>query len=153
MKMGEWRMSRIVRATRKRNLATALLAAAWSSLSSNASAGLISWSCWDNLDLTIHCIRDHAREGAASIDRVGDQEGKLIEARLPSHYPAVARVIRLEPNSLGGITVAIPLLAPASDNAFAKELAESVMCGMRLACVVTYADAPPRSGNVAVARR
>jgi len=146
-------MSRIVRSARKRNLATAILAAACSSLSNNASAGLISWSCWENLDLTIHCIRDHTREGAASIERLGDPERKLIEARLPAHYPAVARVIRLEPNSLGSITVAIPLLAPVSDSAFAKELAESVMCGMRMACVVSYADAPPRNANVAVARR
>lgn len=129
-------------------LTGALIATSLLALSGNASASFVRWSCWANPDLTIHCVLDDA----SRVARRDDPERELIVNRLP-HLNAAARLIRLEPGRLVGVTVSIPLYAPPSDMDFAKELAESVMCGMRLACSVKLLNTPPGpAGNVFVAK-
>lgn len=91
------------------------------------------WSCWlASADLTIRCLlrrgpEDGFAERAAAVER-------SIDPRLPQ----LVQTIWGSPEALDGLQITIPLWNYPDDMNFAAELADSVMCGRRDDCAVSF---------------
>lgn len=91
------------------------------------------WTCWYAPGAeTIRCLLIPAPEGRYTVDAaVAERARQLL-------LPDVVRAIWSDPEQISGYRVSIPLWTPPEDMDFARQLAESVMCGARADCTVIY---------------
>ena len=110
-------------------LAVAVVAGGCAEISA-ADAGGPRWACrYDPDHLTVRCLL--AEDAAAGVVR---SPPSAIEHRLPP----IVRAIREQPGRFAGRAVHIPLWNVPYEMAFARQLAESVMCGARDDCHVDF---------------
>lgn len=120
-----------------------LAMAAICSTAGNAWAEPVAWRCWDNEDTTLGCrleaavVQPWAQEGAGAYAAPSDSAG--VDRR---GLPPFVRALRDRPSDLAGRTIRIPMHGPLLDPAFARELAQAVMCGSRAACSVQFVSRP-----------
>jgi len=125
------RMARFCRVV----LVSWLLLAATSCLAEGASTphGGPRWTCWYVPGAeTIQCLLIPATEGGYMVDAAVAERARQL------HLPDVVRAIWSDPEQISGYRVSIPMWAPPEDMNFARQLAESVMCGARTDCSVIY---------------
>lgn len=98
----------------------------------NSAAGP-RWACWYEAgNLTIQCLlsrtpKSGLEERAVEVDRTTD-----------SRLPELVRTLRGSPEQLAANQISIPLWSNPSEMDFARELAQSVMCGVRADCSVNF---------------
>lgn len=125
------RMARFCRVV----LVSWLLLAATSCFAEGASTpnGGPRWTCWYVPGAeTISCLLIPASENGYPVDAaVAERARQLL-------LPDVVRTIWSDPEQISGYRVSIPMWTPPLDMNFARQLAESVMCGARTDCTVIY---------------
>lgn len=88
------------------------------------------WACWyESNDLTIQCLLSRAPTAPSDTGTT-----PVIDSRLP----ALVRLIWTEPEQLGEKRIKIPLISVPYEMSFVRELAESVMCGVRRDCSLSF---------------
>lgn len=100
------------------------------------------WLCWQSHATILSC-RLGDEEAAGAFAPTGDAEAEqktdVPEARDRRHrLPPVVEAILRRPRALGGRIFVIPLLTEPQDMEFARELAASVMCGVKRHCEVDF---------------
>lgn len=92
-----------------------------------------AWACWyESADFTIRCLlsRAPANQDAAKVEQ--------IRASIDRRLSNLVRVLWATPEKLADRLVFIPMWNAPYEWGFARELAESVMCGVRRDCEVSF---------------
>lgn len=104
---------------------------------------LVTWTCWYDNAKGVSCYlpgeRDSSRHAPAPEDRTPEATsapGVAPNGRRP--LPPLAGTILDQPERLYGRRISIPLHTEAESIEFVKELAESVMCGIKENCTVRF---------------
>lgn len=99
-----------------------------------------SWVCWYAGAASIACrlgASDAPVPSGADLQSPTSDAGVVPPAgKRP--LPEIVRTILLQPDTLVGRTISIPLFTEARDMDFVRELAEAVMCGTRKLCHVLF---------------
>lgn len=99
---------------------------------SDTRQGRPDWACWyESGDLTIRCLLVHA-------PRLEAAQAEAIRQSIDRRLPNVVGVIWATPEKVADRVVSIPLWNTPSEWEFARELAASVMCGVRRDCEVSF---------------
>lgn len=113
-----------------------------------ADADDARWACWyAPSDLQIRCLLVQAPADA-------DARRSEVARQADSRLPALVHEIWGDPGQLAGTRIRIPLWNVPYDMKFARELAESVMCGVVEKCGVLFdenadGNAPLRAAALA----
>lgn len=119
--------------------AAALLALLASPAMADGSA-VTTWNCWYQGQTRLAC-RLAPPDGLADEpdeDAVATPGTDALPQGQPSGLPAVAQRILREPLKLRDRIIVIPMFSSYESRENARELADAVMCGTRLACRVNY---------------
>jgi hypothetical protein len=120
---------RIVRST----LVLLALAVPGSSFAEASAVAGPRWACWYEAgDLTIQCLL--SRTPKSGLEARALDADRTTDRRLPE----LVRTLRGSPEQLATNRISIPLWNTPSEMDFARELAQSVMCGMRADCSVNF---------------
>lgn len=114
------------------SLVFSLSAAAFAD-SSESRQGRPNWACWyESGDFTIRCLLAQAPA------RLEPVQAEAIRQSIDRRLPNVVGAIWTTPERVADRLVSIPLWNAPNDWAFARELAASVMCGVRRDCDVSF---------------
>lgn len=106
-----------------------------------ATPGPTTWGCWyDTRTLTVECFLLDAPQlqPAGGTDPALEGSESVLAA-----LPRIARQLRTDPASFKGRRVSIPLYNVPYEMERVRELADSVMCGVRRNCSVEFAGSVP----------
>ena len=99
------------------------------------------WACWyESNDLTLQCLL--TRTPTANTQAV-----RAIDSRLSN----LVHTLWTNPAQLAEQRIHIPLMSVPDEMSFARELAESVMCGVRTDCSVSFDSNPDGRAQVRAA--
>lgn len=87
------------------------------------------WACWyEATNLTIRCMLSRAPTGDQAA------QARVVTENIDRRLPGLVRTIWAKPEQLTGQMIHIPLWNVPYDMDFVRELADSVMCGLRTNC-------------------
>lgn len=95
------------------------------------AAAKVVWHCWYDGKVTAFC----------DLGRVDDSADESAAGPVSSRLPEIVHTIAKKPARMRGNRVAIPLYSIPFDMASVRELATSVMCGLRRDCAVRFGTA------------
>lgn len=101
----------------------------------------VAWTCWYDNANGVSCYLPDARVSVphAPEDRTAQEPSPpsvTPGGRRP--LPPLVATILEQAERLYGRHISIPLFTPAEDMEFVKELAEAVMCGVKVSCTVRF---------------
>lgn len=120
-----------------------LLAFGAAPASAQQLGSLSEWGCWYNEDTNVICVLATTRPASpgqsAQVDKLlAEDTGTLRQQADSGALPKWLAAMRERPESFAGRRVTIPLYTHPEDPEFLHQLAETVMCGARKSCRVTW---------------
>lgn len=92
------------------------------------------WACWyEDSNLTVRCVLSRAPS-----DREAGLRALELLRKIDRRLGGLVRTLRANPEQLAGRRINIPLWNVPYEMSFVRQLAESVMCGVRTDCEVSF---------------
>ncbi len=119
------------------------LVAALLSAGAHAETPAVEWICWHDNAKSLLCQLSSSEDGYVG-GAMADAKADVTDAA-PRRgvLPRLAHAILQDPASLKGRRITIPMFSEPEDWEFMVELAESVMCGTKIACSVHFVRQVP----------